>query len=231
MAKKTELSKESAIGLSGVILLIVEAFLLLGNGGFFEESILIAGVVITALTFYKKEFFRLSVSQMLLFGFSAWYFICSVKDGFVIEYASRGLIPFVVFLFWIAISQEKINKDKLADILLEISIWIAVVGVLWTVVDSVKAYSLVRLRFPFDYSNASGIYFAMCCFMSERSKTKFVKRAKYLFLAALLLTQSVGAIGVFALAAAYRLICCKKYKWLVVSTLLLVHLQSYLRTG
>ena len=103
------------------------------------------------------------------------------------------------------------NRKKLADILLEISVWIAIVAVVHCLVISFCASSLLRLRFPFDYPNASGIYFAVCYFSAEKSGSKFIRKTKYLFLLSLLLTQSVGSIGIFALALIYELIINKEY--------------------
>lgn len=227
MTKETK--KGYSLGFAGVALLVAETIILISSGGFFEETVMLAGVIVAVMAVWKLSSIRISLSQFFFFLFAVWYFICSVRNGFVLEYAARGLIPTVVFIFWMFISACDMNRKKLADILLEISVWIAFVAVVHCVVISLGASSLLRLRFPFDYPNACGIYFAVCYFSAEKSGSKFIRKAKHLFLLSLLLTQSVGSIGIFVLALIYELIINKEYKKLISMAVILSVLLFFLR--
>ena len=180
-------------------------------GGFPESTIAIFGMLVAGVFLGRKIKVRITHSKGIFLIFSLWYFLCSVVNGFVLEYAIRGLIPLLACLFWIWCSDLGSTKEKIKDVIVEVSLWIAVASIIHCVIISVNAESLRRITFPFDYSNASGIYFAACYFMAQKSRDGFLNKCKYIFVLALLLTQSVGAIGLFALVFLYQLIKDKKY--------------------
>lgn len=69
-----------------------------------------------------------------------------------------------------------------------------------------------RLQGTFQYADAAGILFAVCAFLAFTDKWRRAKWLAPVFLICLLLTRSVGAIGVFLLAWPIYLLALKKYK-------------------
>ena len=132
--------------------------------------------------------------------FCTWYFFCSVRSGFYIEYASLGLIPFIVYIFMLMLRSDSLNNERLLSLILYISLPIAMVSVILWVIMSLEKGFIARAYFPFFYSNTTGIFFGVCYILASLSDSDFLKKAKYLFLFSLLTTMSVGAVAITYLA-------------------------------
>ena len=215
--KKTNVSKnpkkEIPFNLHTIILSAIYIIFLFCYGGFHETPIVIAGIIVFAALWLKKGI-RITASQGIFGIFSLWYLGCSLQNGFFIEYAARGLMPLVVFGFWICISNSNVSKEKALDIIIEASMWVAIIAIAHCIKKSIDASALQRLSLPFDYSNVCGIYFAVMFFLSAGRQSQFLKRCRFVFLLALVLSQSVGAIGLFAIVVGCKLIKNKKYIYL-----------------
>ena len=96
----------------------------------------------------------------------------------------------------------------------------ALFSIIYCVTKSFDSKVLQRLSFPFDYSNACGIYFAVCFFIAKYSKSEFLNKAGFIFIPALVLTQSIGAVGVFIIAYLYVLIKEKKFIPIIIFVIL-----------
>ena len=210
--KKSEKNQKTAqLNSEGVLFISSTVLMMFFYGGFFENAIILCGTIAAITLIAKKKTISISLTQVLFIIFSIWYFICSLQNGFVIEYAAKGLFPFVVLLYWIWSSSLGESKEKIKDIVIEISVWIAAISTLHCIFISIDAGRILRAVFPFDYSNACGIYFAVCFFAAEQSNEKFLYRCKYIFVIALVLTQSVGAAGIFFPILMFRFVSNKKY--------------------
>ena len=220
--KKRRSVKDSIHFNTQIVLFIIFAILItLCYGGFFESAILVSAFFVCIISFFKGFKITFTKSQGIFFIFSVWYFICSFKNGFVIEYIIKGLLPFVIFFFWIYISNMRDKKEKIIDIITEASAWIGIIAIIHCIALSIKNEHFIRLSFPFDYSNVCGIYFAVCYFNAELSKSKFLNNIKYIFLIALIFTLSVGSILIFIFAITYSFIKEKKYKHIIIEFILL----------
>lgn len=195
-----------------VAFVIVEVFLLLNYGGYFESSFLGAGCLALLVVCVKKDSFSIDLSKGLFCVFSLWYLGCSLKNGFVLEYFAKGMVPLCMLILWLA-SERCCGKSRewIIDVITEISVWIALIAIIHCIVVSVNGGYLGRLTFPFDYSNACGIYFAVCYHFSVSSGVPFVRRCRFVFLVALVMTQSVGAVGIFLVYMGYNLVSQRKF--------------------
>lgn len=224
MNKKTAKLKKNTVqwNLASVILVAVFCVTLINQGGFYEGAIVFAGIIMACFLFAKGIKVRISVTNILFAIFSAWYFFCSVKNGFVTEYAIRGLLPFTVFMFSVYVSECGQLKASIITSILKISAILALIASLHCVIMTIQSKTVIRLLLPFNYSNVSGIYFAVCWFLSEKSNDNFLKKAKIFFPIAVILTLSVGAMALSLLLIVVRLIREKKIKQLIVLILLLI---------
>ena len=211
MAKIKTSTTKKPLNLHAIILSVLYIFCLLCYGGFHETTLIIASLFVTIPLVLRKTAIRISFNQCLLFVFAVWYFCCSLQSGFFVEYASRGLIPFAVLLFWIYISNTPGLKENAIIIITKASLFVAAIAIAHCAVQSIADRTLYRLTFPFDYSNVCGIYFAVCFFWSKSIPDRAFGYLKMIFLLAVVLSQSVGALGLLVLAFTYQLIKNKKY--------------------
>ncbi len=211
MGKLKTSAAKKPLNLHAIILSVLYIFCLLCYGGFHETTLVIAGILVVIPLLLKRTAIRISINQCLFFLFAVWYFCCSLQGGFFIEHVSRGLMPFIVLLFWIYISNTPGLKKDAIIIITKASLFVAVIAIIHCLAQSVADRTLYRLTFPFDYSNVCGIYFAVCFFWSKNISSRGFAYWKFIFLAAVVLSQSVGALGLLVLAFTYQLLKNKKY--------------------
>ncbi len=225
MNKKTAKVKSntSVWNFASVMITAVFFVTLANQGGFYEGAIIFAGLILAGCLLLKTVKVRISLSGGLLLLFSAWYFFCSVKNGFVTEYAAKGLLPLTLFLLSVFKQECGEQKEHIFAAILKFSLCLAAISIVQFVVLSAENDTFMRLLFPFNYANVTGIYFAVCFFLSIESRDGFVKKASFVFAASALLTLSVGAILLSLLYAFFRLIQKRKWKEAVLlSALVLV---------
>lgn len=171
---------------------------LCNQGSFYCGGVILAGLLAAIFSVCGRTSVRASDIPFVLF--CAWYFFCAVKDGFTVEYAAMGLIPLIVYLFFLMCRADSENKDKFLYIFLRICIPISVISVILWVIMSIEKGFIARAYFPFFYSNTTGIFFGVCYILASLSDDAVMKKAKYFFLFSLLTTMSVGAAAITYLA-------------------------------
>ena len=224
MGKKTAKvkNKASVWNFASVVLVAVFCLTLINQGGFYEGAIIFAGLILSAFLLVKTVNFKISLSGGLLLLFAMWYFFCSVKNGFITEYAAKGLMPFVLFLFLIFKQECNRQTEHIFTAILKFSLCLAAISVVQFVVLSLKNDTFMRLLFPFNYANVTGIYFSVCFFLSVESKDLFVRRASFLFATASLLTLSVGAVLLSFLYAFFLLLQKRKFRETILLSALVI---------
>lgn len=183
------------------------------QGGYFPACIVFIGLAECILYAAVKPRIKLGILCPMLI-FSLWYVFCTVKAGIVLEYASKALLPTVAAMFYtIVISIDKRLKEKLLICVIKFSIGLAVASIIFCTASSISSGALERALFPFQYSNACGIYFAVLIILSKECNDKLIIRGKIVFYITLILAQSVGAI---ILAVAAELIYSRNKKKLII---------------
>lgn len=181
--------KENSVTL-GIMTAILVLITVCNQGGYFPGAVAAAGIFeILLCILCGKNINKISYPALV---FCVWYFFCAVRTGLTVEYALRGLIPLTCFLFYLSVPRGE--AKKIIGIVIRVSVLIAVCSIIHCAFISFKAMQLKRGLFPFQYSNASGIYFAVMFLLSKGNEGAYLKRARWIFAAALLLTQSVGAL-------------------------------------
>ncbi len=211
----------------------VFAFTLFSQGGYFALGFIPAGFIMAILLIFKR--ITLHRRQLIWLLFCGWYMLCSLKNGFVTEYFAKALLPVAVTAFGLLISSEtEETRDRLIEIIVKISIAAAAVAVYICIETSVKNRDLYRLLYPFQYSNASGVFFAVTAILAKKSNSLFIKRTKWILYVALILSQSVASI---ALAVTAELLIGKSLKKTlavaagVVIFVILLHSRVYQSMG
>ena len=188
--KNAALCKQGNSVTLGVMTAILVLFTVCNQGGYFPGAIATAGIFeILLCILCGKNINKISYPALL---FCVWYFFCAVRTGLTVEYALRGLIPLTCFLFYLSVPRDQ--AKKIIGIVIRVSILIAVCSIIHCAFISFRAMQLKRGLFPFQYSNASGIYFAVMFLLLKGNEKAYLRRARWIFAAALLLTQSVGAV-------------------------------------
>lgn len=174
------------------ILLVIFTICICNQGSFFEGGILAAVFALSAMCLFKRV--ALSKSDIGIFGFCIWHFVCSLNSEICLEYMAKGMLPLVSFLFYLLVNKGVKNFDKFEEEFVKVALVISGISILECLLKSVSVGSLQRSLFPFGYSNVCGIFFGTMFLFSEK-RFNF-KYAKFIFLVALILTQSIGAIGI-----------------------------------
>ena len=178
--------------LSYVILSVITAITILNQGGYFAGGIVLAGILLSLCLVKSKS--RISHFDLSLLLFSVWYLVCAVIPGFDIDFTARAALPLLMFLFFLVIGTDKENSAKLLDTVIKIALVLAGIAVIMGVVELLSSMRLPRVDFPLHYANTTGILFGVMFLLAGHGNFKAPRALRYLFLAALLLTQSVGAI-------------------------------------
>lgn len=192
------------------IITVLFFFIILNQGGYFEGAIAAAGIAEALILFFAGR--KTSKSIFLMPVFCLWYFICSIKNEIVTEYALRGLIPSVSLMFCYIIPQKK--EKYILNSVLKISVIISVCSIINCVAISMGAMQLKRSLFPFQYSNADGIYFSIIFLLLKNHENTYLKKSRWIVGLALMLTQSVGAVGLTVIGE--LILDYKKKKLLVI---------------
>lgn len=199
-----------------IIVIILFIITVIFQGGFFQGTILSIVLIETILCFaLKARFDKVSIFMML---FCIWHIFCAVRGGFIIEFAAQAIMPVAVMLFYMIIcTLSREQKQKIVKASVHISVYIALVAIVMCVSNILMGRGDKRLLFPFQYSNASGIYFAIMIILSKKQNMK--KYEQVILYIALFMTQSVGAVG---LMAAAEIVYSKSLKKTVLIILALV---------
>lgn len=176
----------------------IMAYIILNQGGYFAGGIISSGLIISLVMLRGK--IKIKVTDVIFFVFCIWYLFCSLKPGFDIRYTAKGLLPISCLLFKFLLPDNVDDKKTILEKIVVISFYITVLAILIGVYSSITSMRLRRLTFPFQYANASGIFFGVMFILSRYMEFEWAKKRQYVFFAGLVLTQSVGAIGLTVLA-------------------------------
>lgn len=176
----------------------VIAYIILNQGGYFAGGIISAGLIISLVMIRSK--IQIKVTDVIFFVFGIWYLFCSLKPGFDIRYMAKGLLPIICLLFKFLLPHNQDDKKAILKKIIVISFYITVLAIFIGIYFSLTSMRLRRLTFPFQYANTSGIFFGVMFILSRYMEFEWAKKRQYVFFAGLILTQSVGAIGLTVLA-------------------------------
>lgn len=191
--QKLEKSSEPAYyGVAAVL-----CYLILNQGGYFAGGLISAGLIISIMLIWRK--IRFGVLDFIFLAFSLWYLFCSIRAGFDVRYIAKGLLPISCLMFRQLMPENSQNARELCLRVIKLSFYITLFAIFTCIYLSVKAMRLKRLVFPFQYANASGIFFGVMFILARYAGFEWAKKRQYVFFAGLALTQSVGAVGLTVL--------------------------------
>ena len=188
--------KENISGFFGICLIM--AYIIINQGGYFAGGIISVGFIISLVLFRRK--IQIKATDVIFLVFCLWYLFCSLKPGFDIRYTAKGLLPLICLLFKFILPERTEDKRTVLEKVIVISFYITIIAILIGIYSSIASMRLRRLTFPFQYANASGIFFGVMFILSRYMEFEWAKKRQYVFFAGLVLTQSVGAIGLTVLA-------------------------------
>ncbi len=177
---------------------VILGYITLNQGGYFAGGIISTGLIVSLFLFRLKPCIK--VFDIVFLAFSVWYLFCSLISGFDIRYLAKGLIPLLCLMFKMLIPTEQEKSKTLLEKVIKLSFYITVAAIILCLYSSFKSGRLLRLKFPFQYANASGIFFGVMFILSRYTDFSWAKKRQYIFFLGLALTQSVGSIGVTVLA-------------------------------
>ncbi len=170
------------------LVLVLFLFCIINQGSYFNSGILLATGALLLCCIVKRLVFDVTHLPALLF--CGWYIFSAFKGGFVLEYAITALLPLSAFLFYLVVTQTVADKQRFWTEFVKASAVVAVIALGVTLFHSLGTLQLQRATFPFGSANGAGIFYGVLLLMTAKKKGAL----KYLFGAALVLTQSVGAI-------------------------------------
>lgn len=215
--KKDDAKQVEAKGdLAGMAFIVLLSILVLLQGGFYAEPSCIAGIaiVVMAIIVYVIQYRRCIVLHVPL---SAYLFlgiavsaligssIAGLNAGFVIETS-----PW--FFAAAAATLSAFIRTEARESALNMLGWVGVASACVAIIMYAGLLPLEgsenmgRLQFTFQYANAAGIWFAIVSIVAMTSTEKRLRIAGFFPLAALLFTQSVGAVSIFVIAIVLVLI-------------------------
>ncbi len=204
------------------------------QGGFFPICIALIGLLECVVCLFIKTGINLKHLCIMVL-FSLWYLFCTIKSEFILEYAINALLPLTIVLFFIIVtSMDSALRKKLLMLFIKISVAVAGISIICCVYSIILHKTMERILFPFQYSNACGIYFAMLIILSKDIGNKFIQKGKFAFYAALILTQSVGAILLTIIVELVYGRSCKKFVVIVTGIILFIlcfHSRIYQSAG
>lgn len=177
---------------------VILGYITLNQGGYFAGGIISTGFIVSLFIFFKRPVIK--VFDIVFFAFSVWYLFCSLISGFDIRYMAKGLIPLLCLMFKMLIPNEEEKSKALLEKVIKLSFYITVAAIILCLYSSFRSGRLLRLKFPFQYANASGIFFGVMFILSRYTDFSWAKKRQYIFFLGLVLTQSVGSIGVTVIA-------------------------------
>lgn len=193
------------------LLVALTAFL---QGGFFPSVFLIGGITSSFITLIcaKRKLLR---PEITLCVFAGVYLLASLVNGYSSSSVAQACLPASCIGAWfLFLSLPMKKREKLLEILLWCSAAFAGIGLaaLCDVVTISGAVTAHRLQFPFQYANAAGSWYAamaLLCLQDENKTSKYVQTP---ILTAMLLTRSIGALGMYGICTAIYLWKSKKDK-------------------
>lgn len=187
---------------------------MLFHGGFYPGAALTGGFICAfALIFFARPRLNRCVTAMLCFD--AWYIVSSIVNGYSVGSISHALLPLAVTAAVLcALTVSAKGRRRLMDVIVAISGVMAIAGIsaFNGALPIGNAVTAGRLQFPFEYANTLGAWLGASVMVGWERHDKEIDWARLPALTALFLTRSVGAIAVYAVMWAVRLLS-KKGDW------------------
>lgn len=201
---------------AGIAYIVLLLFLVVMQGGFYADAACIAGIAaafVAVISFFVNRrngiASRAPIASYLFIGMGAAALVGSVSAGLSTSYILESSPWF--FAGAMAVVSACIPKDA-RNSALELLGWLGVlsaaIGILMFagIIPLEGSQNAGRLQFTFQYANAAGIWLAVMATLTMTSEDKHLRVANFFPMMALLLTQSVGAILIFAAACVVVLI-------------------------
>lgn len=195
-----------------IFLLYVILGSILVQGGYFPTVILIVTILLSGATIVIKKRVP-TFYEIIAFITVLSYFIGSLANGYnSVSLAQASLSSAcAVFLYLYNCLPEQ-RKSQLIDGLIIGSGVFAGLAILafCDVIDITGAVTSQRLQFTFQYANATGAWFAAIVLLAQDRENLKAKSFLIPCLVALLLTRSVGALGIYVIVQLARLWILRK---------------------
>lgn len=215
-----------------IFLLCVILGSILVQGGYFPTVILIAAILLSGAVIVSKKRTLAPYEIIALFA-ALFYFVSSLANGYNSASLAQASLPgaCAVFLYLYNCLPEQ-RKSQMIDGLIVGSGVFAGIAILafCGVINLTGAVTAQRLQFTFQYANAAGTWFAAIALLAQDRENPRAKSFLLPCLAALLLTRSVGALGMYAVIQLIRLWIHRKDRQLWQG-LILTHVLSAIFAG
>lgn len=175
------------------------------QGGFYPTVFLLAGAVAAVLLAVKPG--RGPVrAEYALWCFAGVYLLTPLLNGYSASGLAQAALPLTAALFArCVLSLEAERRRKLLRLIVQISGVLAGIAMLALsgAIPIRGAVAANRLQFPFQYANAAGTWYAAMSLLAlehdDRDRWIHIP-----LLAALILTRSVGALGLYVVITVLR---------------------------
>ena len=178
------------------------------QGGFFPTVILLASACLSGAGILNARR-RPGRCVLILAALAAVYLVCSAANGYSAPSLAQACLPAAcAACLYLCGGLSKKQHEQLLDWLIIASGVLAGVSILafCGVIHMDGAVTDRRLQTTFQYANAAGAWFAAVSLLAQDRQERRVRAWLLPNLAAMLLTRSVGAVGLYAVFQLVRLI-------------------------
>jgi O-antigen ligase len=193
------------------IVTAIMAVAVLWQGGFYDMTWCVFGIFCAVNVFWFAKKLPPRSVAVPVFALVLLYFVSALTNGAHYESFRQSIRPLVIFFALIALCNAQ--KLDVAFCIRVSGIFAVIMGLaaLAGIIAFPGAWSANRLQGTFQYANAAGIFFAVCAFLARSERWRGIWLAP-LFEIALLLTQSVGALLMYAFGWFLWLLTRKRWK-------------------
>ncbi|MEG1989260.1 MAG: O-antigen ligase family protein [Oscillibacter sp.] len=191
-----------------IFLALVAGFSVFLQGGYYPAFFLWAGALLGLAFFVPGRQFYCTRGLMLPAALALWYPLASLVNGASARSLGQAMLPLCCLLFaGLCVSLSEAERKQLLVWLRRLSGVVAVFAILafFDILPIAGAVTAHRLQFTFQYVNAAGIWFAGTALLRREAPDRFSDWLYPFVLIALLLTRSIGALGLFVLFQLYVL--------------------------
>jgi hypothetical protein len=183
-------------------LTFILTFCVLWRGGFQDSAWIVFGAICAIYLVFKLRETPPRVYAVPFILLAVLYAVSAFFHGGKTENLVVTFKVFAAFLWFVICCQERMD---VSDAVFISGIAAALWGIAGFALKSVGlnllpgTYVGGRLYGSFQYANTYALYLAVCAFLCHLDKRRLVRRSAFVMDAAILLTLSVGGIGVYAL--------------------------------
>lgn len=204
---KPEAQQRSKGSWAGYVAVALVCALVLFQGGYYAGATCVIGFVgaIAYILFaiIRNERRVCPWPTLALLGIAALYLISSFAHGATLTMLQTTATWFAAagMSLW-CVQETAGDKRRALDVLSSVGVVLAAAGIAMFagLIPIEGAVNAGRLMFTFQYANTAGLFFAVIAVLSLCGSQRWRRVAAIVPISALLLTKSVGAIAVFAIA-------------------------------